>query len=117
MMLRPYNISHPTYIRVVDEAHDGSFTGSSNLFGVICAISIRLTSVFVSGLSRDDFDRDLYSRLVAETRYMGTETESYLFASLQVLCQLHFAHTAGTNGLSQTPSPCLRVNGCPPSAL
>lgn len=59
MVVGLVDIAHSANIGVLNQAHDGSFSSSADLFGMICPISFGSGFVLIGGLARDDFDGDL----------------------------------------------------------
>ena len=59
MIICPDNISHATDIRMVQKAHNGTLSCSSDLLGMVGSLAIGLAMVLVGRLSRYYFDGNL----------------------------------------------------------
>jgi hypothetical protein len=59
MKICTINVSHATYVRMVNETNNGGFASSPDFFGVICSFSFCSGTVFICRLTGYNFDGNL----------------------------------------------------------
>lgn len=91
MVVGSNDISHPTYIRMIDQADDGRLSSGSDFFGRFGTIPIGLGAMFVGGLSWHNLYGNLRQKKrkkksrSAYERTSSSEVDAYLLASIYVL--------------------------------
>jgi hypothetical protein len=85
---------------MIDQGHDGRFSGGTDFFGMVCSLSIGCSSMLVGRLSWDDLDRDLSTVVSLPLGIFMRSRSPYLFTSLLISGQLDLAHASCTNRLS-----------------